>query len=98
MIVDRSQLKASPLLYKLSKASILLFNDKKVTIAHNKIMIIDQHTVITGSYNFTSSVEHRNAENLLLIHSPDLASVYQKNWNQPFLFFPKARLQKKRRL
>jgi phosphatidylserine/phosphatidylglycerophosphate/cardiolipin synthase-like enzyme len=41
--------------------------DSTHAIAHNKIMIIDKRTVITGSYNFTNQAEHENAENLLII-------------------------------
>jgi phosphatidylserine/phosphatidylglycerophosphate/cardiolipin synthase-like enzyme len=31
-------------------------------IAHNKIMVTDGQTVITGSFNFTKAVEDKNAE------------------------------------
>ena len=54
--------------------------DDKHAIAHNKIMIIDKETVITGSYNFTKAAENSNAENLLIIRSPLLADVYFGNW------------------
>lgn len=54
--------------------------DDKHAIAHNKIMIIDKETVITGSYNFTKAAENSNAENLLVIRSPMLADVYFGNW------------------
>ncbi len=55
------------------------FIDPVHAIAHNKIMIIDNNTVITGSFNFTKAAEEHNAENLLVLHSTDLASaVYQK--------------------
>lgn len=54
--------------------------DYKPRIAYNKIMIIDNDIVITGSYNFTKSAEHRNAENLLVIYSKKLAKIYKKNW------------------
>jgi phosphatidylserine/phosphatidylglycerophosphate/cardiolipin synthase-like enzyme len=30
-------------------------------------MIIDQSTVMTGSFNFTKAAEEKNAENLLII-------------------------------
>ena len=54
--------------------------DDKHAIAHNKIMIIDKETVITGSYNFTKAAENSNAENLLVIRSSQLADVYFGNW------------------
>ena len=54
--------------------------DAKHAIAHNKIMVIDDQTVITGSFNFTTAAEEHNAENLLVIRSPDLAAKYTANW------------------
>ncbi len=54
--------------------------DAKHPIAHNKVMVIDGETVITGSFNFTTAAEEKNAENLLIIRSPDLAAKYTANW------------------
>jgi phosphatidylserine/phosphatidylglycerophosphate/cardiolipin synthase-like enzyme len=51
-------------------------------IAHNKIMIIDGETVITGSFNFTKAAEEKNAENLLVIRDRKLAERYIKNWQE----------------
>jgi len=42
---------------------------------HNKVLIIDDHLVITGSYNFSENAES-NDENLLVIDSPDAAEAY----------------------
>lgn len=42
---------------------------------HNKVMVLDDIT-ITGSYNFSRHAQ-RNAENVLLIHSPALAQTYR---------------------
>lgn len=44
-------------------------------------MIIDGTTVITGSFNFTKAAETKNAENLLIIKSEELAKLYIDNWN-----------------
>ena len=49
-------------------------------IAHNKVMVIDGETVITGSFNFTTAAEEHNAENLLLVHDAKLAARYVENW------------------
>ena len=54
--------------------------DGKHAIAHNKVMVIDQELVITGSFNFTNSAETRNAENVLILKSPDLALQYRLQW------------------
>ncbi len=56
--------------------------DAAHAIAHNKIMIIDRETVITGSFNFTKAAEEKNAENLLIIRSKELAKDYRINWNE----------------
>lgn len=64
----------------LANVRIPTFIDAAHAIAHNKIMIIDGITVITGSFNFTKAAEERNAENLLVIRSKDLAKLYMDNW------------------
>jgi phosphatidylserine/phosphatidylglycerophosphate/cardiolipin synthase-like enzyme len=64
----------------VARAGIGTFIDAKHAIAHNKIMIIDGTTVITGSFNFTKAAEENNAENLLVIRDPKLAARYFENW------------------
>jgi len=82
IILDRSQKTA-----RLSAAAftsrngIPTFIDRKHAIAHNKVMIIDNVMVITGSFNFTKAAEESNAENLLIVRSSALAHVYIANWN-----------------
>jgi phosphatidylserine/phosphatidylglycerophosphate/cardiolipin synthase-like enzyme len=66
----------------LAHMGIPTYIDAEHAIAHNKIMIIDKETVITGSFNFTKAAEEKNAENLLIIKSMDLAKVYLDNWNR----------------
>ncbi len=58
------------------------FIDAEHQIAHNKIMVIDKETVITGSFNFTKAAEEKNAENLLILKSKELAKLYIDNWNK----------------
>ncbi|MFO0524648.1 MAG: phospholipase D family protein [Alphaproteobacteria bacterium] len=64
----------------LQKAGIPVLYDHSVAIAHNKVMIIDHKTVVTGSYNFTNAAEHKNAENMLIIQNSTLVGQYRKNW------------------
>lgn len=51
-------------------------------IAHNKVMVIDNTVVITGSFNFTRAAEEKNAENLFVITSKELAATYTDNWSE----------------
>jgi phosphatidylserine/phosphatidylglycerophosphate/cardiolipin synthase-like enzyme len=55
--------------------------DAKHAIAHNKVMVIDGATVITGSFNFTKAAEENNAENMLVIQDATLAGKYAENWS-----------------
>lgn len=55
--------------------------DSKHAIAHNKVMIIDGKTLITGSFNFTNQAESENAENLLVIRGhPELVNSYREKF------------------
>jgi phosphatidylserine/phosphatidylglycerophosphate/cardiolipin synthase-like enzyme len=67
---------------ELASAGIPIFVDSAHIpgLAHNKVMVIDQLVVITGSFNFTRAAESRNAENLLIIDSPALAAQYAQNF------------------
>lgn len=68
VILDKSQRRE-----KYTEADFLLhagvptFIDDRHAIAHNKIMIVDGATIVTGSFNFTKAAEEGNAENLLVI-------------------------------
>jgi len=66
----------------LAHAGVPVSIDARHKIAHNKVMIIDSKTIITGSFNFTKSAEEGNAENLLIIYSPELAAKYIENWKK----------------
>jgi len=55
--------------------------DPEHHIAHNKILLLDGTTTITGSFNFTTSAEDPNAENLLIIQDKDLTTRYTENFN-----------------
>lgn len=61
---------------------LLTFIDPAHAIAHNKIMVIDGHQILTGSFNFAKAAESSNAENLLVIENSELAVKYIKNWQQ----------------
>jgi phosphatidylserine/phosphatidylglycerophosphate/cardiolipin synthase-like enzyme len=55
--------------------------DAEHAIAHNKILILDGKTILTGSFNFTNQAEHENAENLVIIQGhPELARSYRQNF------------------
>jgi len=67
----------------IAHADIPCFIDAQHSIAHNKVMLIDGRTIITGSFNFTKAAETSNAENLLVIHDhPALFASYEANFKK----------------
>ncbi|MBV8453122.1 MAG: phospholipase D family protein, partial [Deltaproteobacteria bacterium] len=86
VIADRSQLHQdrndSLQVAALASAGVPILVDTVPGLMHNKVMVIDGETVLTGSFNYTWGAEHWNAENLLVLHDPALAAEYLRNWNQ----------------
>lgn len=82
IILDKSQVAAQR--YSAARffahSNIPLWIDTRVSIAHNKVIIIDHERVITGSFNFTRAAQYKNAENVLIINDVALAQHYDKNF------------------
>jgi phosphatidylserine/phosphatidylglycerophosphate/cardiolipin synthase-like enzyme len=75
----------------LKDHGIAVYTDGDHPIAHNKVMVFDARTVITGSFNFTKQAENANAENLIILADrPTIAGAYERNFefhlshSQPF--------------
>jgi phosphatidylserine/phosphatidylglycerophosphate/cardiolipin synthase-like enzyme len=82
ILLDRSnEQEAYSDLHLLLEQGLAPLIDASHAIAHNKVMIIDQRVLITGSFNFTHQAEHENAENLLVIKGhPELVKAYRQNF------------------
>ena len=66
----------------LAGAGVSVLVDPHHPIAHNKVMVIDRTTVLTGSFNFTRQAEAENAENLLVLHRHrELIAAYVENFH-----------------
>jgi len=51
---------------------------------HHKVIIIDDNTVITGSFNFTRSADTANDDNVLIIHSSGVAALYDAEFEKVY--------------
>jgi phosphatidylserine/phosphatidylglycerophosphate/cardiolipin synthase-like enzyme len=51
---------------------------------HHKVIIIDDATLITGSFNFTVSADKENDDNVLIVHSPAVAALYNQEFNRVY--------------
>lgn len=76
VILDKSNLSSRySKITQLQKNGIEVVIDSRPVIAHNKIMILDEQKVFTGSYNFTKNANTGNAENLILINDTNIAKT-----------------------
>jgi len=71
---------------QLARAGIAVKMDVSSNHMHHKFMIADQHTLITGSYNWTLSAARYNHENILLTREANViksfSSEFDKLWNE----------------
>lgn len=83
VILDHSDLRSHDSgLQAMLSHGIPVWIDTTVRIAHNKVMVIDGRDVITGSFNFSWSAQHMNAENVLeIVNSLTLARFYIQDWD-----------------
>ena len=51
-------------------------------IMHNKFCLIDDHITITGSYNWTARADLENDENVLIIKSEEITTIYKEQFNK----------------
>ena len=88
--------------YKYSQSRFLVQKGIKARIStnkynmHNKFAIIDNCVLLTGSYNWTFSANHRNDENLMVVDDPDVIARYQDYFEK--LWFGKYSAQRTRAL
>ena len=85
VIIDKKMPKKKPNTTEdLLKAGVPTFFDTAHRTAHDKIIIVDDNIVLTGSFNFVKVAETKNGENLLILKSKPLAEEYVKNWEKHF--------------
>jgi phosphatidylserine/phosphatidylglycerophosphate/cardiolipin synthase-like enzyme len=66
----------------LEKAGIEVTDDDRGALMHNKFWIFDDQTVWTGSTNITANGNFRNNNNVLVIDSPELAAIYEREFDE----------------
>jgi phosphatidylserine/phosphatidylglycerophosphate/cardiolipin synthase-like enzyme len=82
VILDRSNRTAvGSMLPVLAKTPVTVRIDSSHAIAHNKILLIDGSTLLTGSFNFTNAAERSNAENLYIRRHCPVIDRYLANWH-----------------
>jgi phosphatidylserine/phosphatidylglycerophosphate/cardiolipin synthase-like enzyme len=80
MVLDRSD-RRSNRVKELQAAGVRVWFDASHPIAHDKVVIVDDRAVSTGSFNLTAQAE-RNAENCLVIRQEPVARQYTAHWTE----------------
>jgi phosphatidylserine/phosphatidylglycerophosphate/cardiolipin synthase-like enzyme len=67
-------------------ANVPVRQDGNPSFLHDKIIIIDNRIVVTGSLNYSSNADDSNEENVVILDNPGIAALYlqefEKLWNQ----------------
>lgn len=62
-------------------AGIGIRTNSTYPIQHDKVIIVDEKTVETGSYNYSKAAGNRNSENVIVINdAPSVAKHYLEHW------------------
>lgn len=62
-----------------------VFYDANPRNMHHKVIIIDQQTVITGSFNFSESADKSNDENIVIIrNNPQMAQAFEEEFQRVY--------------
>jgi phosphatidylserine/phosphatidylglycerophosphate/cardiolipin synthase-like enzyme len=56
---------------------------------HHKVVIVDGSAVAIGSFNFSTNAAESNDENLIIIYDPNVARLYEAEFEKWFNQFPK---------
>jgi phosphatidylserine/phosphatidylglycerophosphate/cardiolipin synthase-like enzyme len=63
-------------------AGVPVRRDGNGSFMHNKVIVVDERYVITGSLNFSSNAEESNDENVIIIDNPDIARLYMQDFER----------------
>jgi phosphatidylserine/phosphatidylglycerophosphate/cardiolipin synthase-like enzyme len=85
LLVDGNKYKESRTTQELLSGAIIPFRlgfgrQGRGSKMHHKFVILDQQTVLTGSYNWTLESEDENHENLLILRDPYSVEAYAQEF------------------
>ncbi len=69
----------------LKKAGIPVVDDQREAIMHDKFTVVDGEWVSTGSWNYTDGDTYHLNNNMIVIHSSDLAANYTNEFEKMFV-------------
>jgi phosphatidylserine/phosphatidylglycerophosphate/cardiolipin synthase-like enzyme len=84
-VLERSQNSTYSEYAKFMQNNLSVHWDANPSLMHHKVFIIDNATVITGSYNPSQNANKNNYENILIIHNAEIAQAYLKEFERVYM-------------
>lgn len=78
-------------LERMKRQKLDVWQDGNPYTLHHKVFILDEKTVVMGSFNFTDNADQSNDENMLIIHNADIASQFLAEFNRVYAQAQKAK-------
>jgi phosphatidylserine/phosphatidylglycerophosphate/cardiolipin synthase-like enzyme len=67
---------------RMKQAGLDVYQDGNPYVMHHKVFILDETTVITGSFNFSDNADRDNDENLLIVTDPGFARPFLEEFDR----------------
>ncbi len=80
VVIEKSQVGKGSEYERLKNAGIDVRLDRNPDYMHNKFMIVDGKIITTGSFNWSKHADTANDENLLIVHSQELARKFEEEF------------------
>jgi len=63
-------------------AGLPMRQDGNPRTMHHKVFVIDEHIVVTGSFNFSNNADQSNDENIVVIDNAEIAAAYLQEFDR----------------
>ena len=67
---------------RMKKAGLDVYTDGNPYVMHHKVIIIDDHITIFGSFNFSDNADTANDENILIVDDAGIAKAFKAEYDR----------------
>jgi phosphatidylserine/phosphatidylglycerophosphate/cardiolipin synthase-like enzyme len=67
---------------RLKQAGAEVYQDGNPYVMHHKIILLDDHITMFGSFNFSDNADKDNDENLLIVDDPDFTAQFEQEYQR----------------
>jgi phosphatidylserine/phosphatidylglycerophosphate/cardiolipin synthase-like enzyme len=67
---------------KMKQAGVDVYQDGNPYVMHHKVILLDDHVTIFGSFNFSENADKDNDENLLIVDDPTFTAEFEREYQR----------------